>query len=102
MLIMTWLERLLGATLLASILLNFGNVVGRYVFATTLISADELQVFALVAITFLGAAIVTWRAQHLRMDVLRPLFPPVLGSAVRMVETVLAGAVIVFVCSQSV
>jgi TRAP-type transport system small permease protein len=98
---MNWLERILGAILIASIVLNFGNVVARYVFGTALISADELQVFALVAITFLGAAIVTWRGQHLRMDVIGSLMPRPLARGVRIAEAVVGLIVVGFICVQS-
>jgi TRAP-type C4-dicarboxylate transport system permease small subunit len=99
--LMTWLERLLGVLLIASVVLNFGNVIARYLFGTVLLSADEIQIFGLVVMTFLGAAIVTWRGQHLRMDVLRPLMPPRLAAGVRWLEAVIAIVVIGFVCFQS-
>ena len=49
---------------------NFVNVVGRYVLGQTFIAADEVQVYIMVYIAFLGAAVATWRRMHLRMDVL--------------------------------
>jgi TRAP-type transport system small permease protein len=98
---MMWVERILGAILIASIALNFGNVVARYVFGTALMSADEIQVFALVTITFLGAAIVTWRGQHLRMDVMTPLLARPIARGVRVVESVVGVIVVGFVCIQS-
>ena len=53
-----------------AVMLNFTNVVGRYLFGLSLLGSDEVQVFIMVAMTFLGAAVVTRRNQHLRMDVL--------------------------------
>ena len=98
---MIWLERILGAILIASIALNFGNVVARYVFGTALMSADEIQIFALVAMTFLGAAIVTWRGQHLRMDVMTSLLAGPVARGVRVAELVVGVIVVGFVCIQS-
>ena len=69
------LERLLGAALIVAVLYNFVNVVGRYVFGQTFISADEVQIYIMVYIAFLGAAVATWRRMHLRMDVLVQRLP---------------------------
>lgn len=99
--LMTWLERLLGAVLLAAVVLNFGNVVARYIFNTALISADEVQVFGLIAITFLGAAIVSFRSEHLRMDVLRPMMPSAVQFSIRLLEAAITLVVIGFVGWQS-
>ena len=65
-----WIERTLAYAFIASVALNFFNVVGRYGFGVTILSADEAQVFIMIFMTFLGAAVVAWREQHLRMDVL--------------------------------
>jgi TRAP-type C4-dicarboxylate transport system permease small subunit len=84
------LERVLGLVLIAAIALNFFNVVGRYLFGFVVLSADELEVFALVAITFLGAAIVAWRGQNLRMDVLRTALPASWQRAIDVLEAALS------------
>lgn len=69
------LERLLGLLLIVAVLYNFVNVVGRYVFGRTFISADEVQIYIMIYIAFLGAAVATWRRMHLRMDVLLQRMP---------------------------
>ena len=56
------LEQLLGAALIVAVLYNFVNVVGRYVVGQTFISADEVQIYIMVYIAFLGAAVATPRA----------------------------------------
>ncbi|HET7698223.1 MAG TPA: TRAP transporter small permease subunit, partial [Vicinamibacterales bacterium] len=63
------LEIALALALIGAVLLNFVNVIGRYGFGTTMTIADELQTYTMVWIAFLGAAVVTWRGLHLRMDV---------------------------------
>jgi TRAP-type C4-dicarboxylate transport system permease small subunit len=83
------LERLLGAALIVAVLYNFVNVVGRYVFGQTFVSADEVQVYIMVYIAFLGAAVATWRRMHLRMDVLVQRLPRALKAALGIVELVL-------------
>jgi TRAP-type C4-dicarboxylate transport system permease small subunit len=40
-----------------------------------LLGSDEIQVFIMVAMTFLGAAVVTRRNEHLRMDVFVKFMP---------------------------
>ena len=79
------LEKILGAALIVAVVINFVNVLGRYVFGTTFISADEVQIYIMVYIAFLGAAVATWRRVHLRMDVLVHRLP-------KAIQRTLAGA----------
>lgn len=61
---------MLAFLLMATVLLCCANIVLRYFFDTSYLAADELQVFAMVAIAFLGAISISAERQHLRMDVL--------------------------------
>src|SRR3954464_8330856 len=91
------LERLLGAALIIAVLYNFVNVVGRYVFGQTFISADEVQIYIMVYIAFLGAAVTSWRRMHLPIDVL-PHRPPRAGpAALGAIELALILVLAVFV-----
>lgn len=92
----------LALAFVGAVALNFVNVVGRYVFATAILGADEVQVFIMVWMTFAGAAIVTWRNQHLRMDVLFDLLPARARRWIRLVEVVLMAVIAGFVVVQSV
>ena len=56
--------------------LNFANVVGRYVFFKPIIWAEEVLVFIMIWCVMLGATLVTWENQHLRMDAVHHLTPP--------------------------
>src|ERR1700730_9534666 len=69
------LELVLAFAFMVAVLLNFTNVVGRYLFGLSLLGSDEVQVFIMVAMTFLGAVVVTRRDEHLRMDVLAQRAP---------------------------
>ena len=93
-----WIERVLAYAFIAAVALNFINVVGRYVFGETILSADELQIFIMVFMTFLGAAVVAWRNQHLRMDVLVNALPAPVRRLIRIAElaviVILAGFVL--------
>jgi TRAP-type C4-dicarboxylate transport system permease small subunit len=83
-----WIERALAYAFIAAVALNFINVVGRYGFGSTILSADELQIFIMVFMTFLGAAVVAWRNQHLRMDVLVNALPPPIRRLIKIAELV--------------
>jgi TRAP-type C4-dicarboxylate transport system permease small subunit len=93
------IEAALAVALLAAIVLNFANVIGRYVFAKSILGADEYQIYAMVWMAFVGAAVVAWRGEHLRMDALAQLLPAGLLRVLRVAELVLllvlAGFVIV-------
>ena len=83
------LEKILGAALIVAVVINFVNVLGRYVFGTTFISADEVQIYIMVYIAFLGAAVATWRRVHLRMDVLVHRLPKAIRRGLAAAELVL-------------
>ena len=70
------IRAVLGALILAGVALNFANVVGRYVFFAPIIWAEEVLVFIMVWCVMLGATLVTWEDQHLRMDAVHHLTPP--------------------------
>ena len=91
------LERLLGAALIVAVLYNFVNVVGRYVFGQTFISADEVQIYIMVYIAFLGAAVAAWRRMHLRMDVLVQRLPRAVQAALATIELALVIVLATFV-----
>jgi TRAP-type C4-dicarboxylate transport system permease small subunit len=91
----------LGLAFIAAVCLNFANVVGRYAFGRAIFGADEVQTYVMVWMAFVGAAVVTWRQAHLRMDVLVTALPRWMRSALRFVELVLMLATAGFVFHQS-
>lgn len=95
------IELVLAFAFMIAVLLNFTNVVGRYVFGVALLGSDEVQVFIMVAMTFLGAAVVTRRNAHLRMDVLLRFMPEQMRYLLRIAEQVLLVVLAGFVLSQS-
>ena len=66
----------LGSLILSGVLINFANVVGRYVFLKPIIWAEEILIFIMVWCVMLGATVVTWENQHLRMDAVYHVAPP--------------------------
>lgn len=95
------IELVLALAFILAVLLNFSNVVGRYLFGISLLGSDEVQVFIMVGMTFLGAVVVTRRNHHLRMDVLVQFMPLPVRAALRIVEQLLLAALACFVLTQS-
>jgi TRAP-type C4-dicarboxylate transport system permease small subunit len=96
-----YVERTLALALILGIALNFINSLGRYLTGFTLSGADEVEIYILIWIAFLGAAVVTWRREHLRMDVLVNACGPAVRKAVAIFETVVLLVVASFVFWQS-
>ena len=95
------IELVLALAFITAVLLNFSNVVGRYVFGISLLGSDEVQIYIMVGMTFLGAAVVTRRNMHLRMDVLVRFFPTPVQALLRVLEQVLLITLAGFVLAQS-
>jgi len=94
-------ERVLALALILGITLNFINVVGRYFAGFTITGVDEIEIYILITIAFIGAAAVTWRGEHLRMDVLLHACPLWLQRVVAVIETLVMLVVTGFVAWQS-
>ena len=97
---LTWaIERALALAFVFAVALNFANVVGRYAAGRSILGADDVQIYIMVGMAFLGAAVVSWRRQHLRMDVLVQYFPAWMRSFLQAAElaliVLLAGFVLV-------
>ena len=56
--------------MLAAVALNFANIVGRYVFGWAIVWTEVVLVVWLTWSVFIGVMIVTYRGQHLAMDLL--------------------------------
>ncbi len=96
-----FIELTLAWLLLAIIVLNVINVVGRYVFSRTILGADETQTYGMIWIAFVGAAVVTWHGEHLRMDALLKYFPARFSRSLRIVELAIVIVLAVFVVVHS-
>jgi TRAP-type transport system small permease protein len=95
------LERIVGYALVVAVLVNFANVVARYAFLRPLLGADELQIFLMVWMTFLGVVVVTWRRLHLRMDLVAARLPTPVRGWLRLAEALVAAAVATLVLGES-
>ena len=95
------IELALALAFILAVLLNFTNVIGRYLLGVSLLGSDEVQVFIMVAMTFLGAAVVTRRNRHLRMDALVRFMPAPVQVALSITEQLLLLVLAGFVLTQS-
>ena len=69
--------RIVAAVLLvASVAINFANIIGRYVFSVSLSWAEESMLFLMIGAVFLAVPPVGWLGRHIRMDVVVSLLPP--------------------------
>jgi TRAP-type C4-dicarboxylate transport system permease small subunit len=94
-------EHILAVALVFAICLNFVNIIGRYLAGFTLTGVDEVEIYILIWIAFLGAAVVFWKNEHLRMDVLLNACPAIVRKAVLAVEMGVTLAVALVVAFQS-
>jgi TRAP-type C4-dicarboxylate transport system permease small subunit len=74
--LLTVLRIAAGAMLIASVGINFANIIGRYFFSVSLSWAEEAMLFLMIGCVFLGAGPVAWMGRHIRMDVVVSLLPP--------------------------
>lgn len=77
--------RIVAALLLvASVAINFANIIGRYFFSVSLQWAEEVMLFLMIACVFLGTGLVGWSGKHIRMDMIVSLFPPSVRRALEL------------------
>src|SRR3954466_8887855 len=88
----------MGLLLLAAVLVNFANVIGRYVFLRPLIWGEEIILYSTICTAFVGIAAVAWRNIHRRIGVVYELFPPPL----KRVVAILISLVTLWLCSEVV
>ncbi len=92
----------LGLLLVAAVVINVANVASRYVFGAPIVWAEEIMLYLMIAGVFIGAAPVTWDAQHLKMDLLTANAPRRLRRIIDMAALACAIGVCGLVASQSV
>jgi len=64
--------------LMASVLINFANIIGRYFFSVSIPWAEEIMLFLMVGCVFTGCCAVAWHGRQIKMDVLVTMLPPTL------------------------
>lgn len=76
------------------LIINFGNVLSRYLLPTSWAFTEELCVMMFVYVTFFGAAVAVKQRQHLGFTLILDKLPPVPRI---VVDTLNTGAVVVFI-----
>lgn len=69
------LERLLGLMVIAAVILNLANIVGRYALGSAIIGAEEVLIYLMIGIVFAGTVLVTLRNQHMSMSMFVDMAP---------------------------
>ncbi len=87
----------LGTLVLTTIAINGANIFGRYVFGTTIVWAEEMMIYIMVWLVFVGAPLVTWDNAHLRMDLLPNLAKGRVRAALNLVALLAVIAASAFV-----
>ena len=77
--LLTLTRSLSALFLLTSVIINFINIIGRYVFSVSLTWAIEIILFLMVGCVFTGCCAVAWENRHIRMDVVLRMLPPKLS-----------------------
>jgi C4-dicarboxylate transporter DctQ subunit len=75
-----------GILLVASVALNFANVIGRYFFNASIPWAEEAMLFLMVGCVFLGNGVVAWSGRQIRMDVVVRMLPPKVREALDLLS----------------
>jgi C4-dicarboxylate transporter DctQ subunit len=68
-------ERLIGLVVIAAVLLNFANIVGRHLLGRAIVGADEVLIYLMIGVVFIGVIVVTARDAHLRMSMMVDVAP---------------------------
>ena len=61
--------------LMSSVVINFINIIGRYVFSVSIPWAEEIMLFLMVGCVFTGCCAVAWQGRYIRMDVMISMLP---------------------------
>ena len=67
---------LVAALILASIAINFANVVGRFAFGESIQFSEELNRALIIMITFAGISYAARHGRHIRMSAIYDALPP--------------------------
>lgn len=91
------IETLLGLAVIVAVLLNFANIVGRYMLGRAIVGADETLIYLMIGIVFIGIIVVTARDAHLRMSMMAHLAPEQFRRWMRRLEWLILALVAGFV-----
>jgi C4-dicarboxylate transporter DctQ subunit len=88
----------LGVLLLIAACINVANVIARYVFRRPFVWGEEIILYLVIWLVFIGLPVAAWRHLHLRMDVVYEWFP----RALRRLVGIVIALVTLWLCAQMV
>lgn len=91
----------LALLLIAMVLLNAAAAGARYLFGEGLIGSDELMIFAMIWVVFIGAALLEREGRHLGFDLLLKRLPEREGHLLRAIIGLGSAGVLAIVAWQS-
>lgn len=83
----------LGLALIAMVALSVWNVISRYIFSAAILWADEVAVFAMIGLVWLGAIVCAWRDFVIRMDILVSTLPRAIRRAMVLLQLILVAGI---------
>jgi TRAP-type C4-dicarboxylate transport system permease small subunit len=95
--IVTVPRAIIGTLILVGIAINFANVIGRYAFLSPIIWAEEIMIYIMVWTVFIGAILVSFEGQHLKMDFFSIMLPSPYKEVINFIATVAVLGVCLFV-----
>src|SRR5690606_67233 len=81
----------------AALILNFANVVGRYVFHAPIFWAEEVTIILIIWAVCLMSFRLTLRGEHLVTDILRPYLPVSMQKVLVTMTTLLGMVLSIFI-----
>lgn len=93
---------LIGVLLIASVVLNLANVIGRKFLHAPISGAEEVMNFLMVAVVFFGAGAVAYDGTHINMEILIDRLPPPVRDAFKAFAQLAAIAVAAVIVSLGV
>ena len=85
---------IIGVGILAGIGINVANVIGRYFFLEPIIWAEEIMIYIMVWMVFIGSILVSFEGQHLKMDFFSIMMP----SPYKEIINTVAAVAVLLVC----
>jgi len=97
----TWAHRAATALLVAIVVINGANVLGRYALNAPIGWAEEIMVFCMIGLVFGASPAVTLQASHVRMDIALQAMPAKLRRALAFLTDLISVVVLgVYVCAS--
>lgn len=82
----------LGVALIGLVCLGIWNIFSRYVLGKAILWADEITVFGMIVMAWLGAIISAWQGSEIRMGIIADLLPKRVQTVIDIVQQAVIAA----------